>query len=379
MNKILTLRIFFVFVVVFLAQFFIKENLNGFPYSSSIDMRYHQPYVLKSMANFDGVHYTNIAYEGYHQYDQAFFPLYPLLVSGIGAFFEGNHVLSGILISIFFLIVGAHFFYQLLREYYDKKIAYLSTLFLLLFPTSFFLQAIYSEGLFFALFSASLFYLHKKNFLVASLCASLASLTRIQGIFLIFPFFFYFYESKKNFFCNVKLIIRTKLPYMIAPFIGLFAYMLYLYQTTGDALYFFSTQPTFGANRSTHLILLPQVYYRYFKIFFTAAFNYQYFVSVLEFTFFTASFILSGLLGYVAWKHKKLFELGISLFSLSYLLLPTLTGTFSSIPRYSLFALAQYIFLAKIRNKKIGYVIATFFIIAQVILLSLFSRGYFIG
>ena len=103
---------------------------------------------------------------------------------------------------------------------------------------------------------------------------------------------------------------------------------------------FFRVQPVFGANRSTNLILLPQVYFRYLKIFFTANWNFQYFVSLIEFFIFTFVFIvlILDLLKIVKfsenWKLKigNYERLSLSMFSFINLLLPTLTGTFSSIP-----------------------------------------------
>lgn len=219
----------------------------------------------------------------------------------------------------------------------------------------------------------------QKELLDGILFAAASSLIRIQGIFLIFPIFFSFYDFKKAFFVNVRVMLRHQIILLIAPFIGLFCYMGYLYIYFHDPIYFFTAQPSFGAQRSTSIVLLPQVFFRYLKIFITASHNFQYFVAVLEFIFFTASFTASAILGYSAYKHKNSFEFGLALFSLAYIILPTLTGTFSSLPRYTLLALAQYIVFAKIKNKLYRGVILGVCIFAQIVLLSLFSRGYFIS
>ncbi len=379
MNKALIIRVILVFVVIALTRNLIQENLNGFPYGGAIQAKYGNPYPISVMANFDGVHYVKIASEGYKQFNQAFFPLYPLLIKFLAAPLNNNHVVAGILISTVSFIAGCTLLLKLLTDLYGQSKAVSSLLLLLVFPTSFFFQIIYTEGLFLFVCAAVLYALHKKRYTWVFFLAALSSLIRIQGIFLVFPIFFSFYDLKKPFFSSIFTIFRKHFALLIAPFIGLSCYMIYLYIYFHDPIYFFTAQPSFGAQRSTSLILLPQVYYRYLKIFITASHNFQYFVAVLEFIFFNISFIASLIFGYFAYKHKNAFEFGVSLFSLAYIILPTLTGTFSSLPRYSLLALAQYIIFAKIKNKFYRGAIICISILAQMVFLSLFSRGYFIS
>jgi len=177
----------------------------------------------------------------------------------------------------------------------------------------------------------------------------------------------------------------------LAPILGLGLYCLYLWQTTGDPFFFLTSQPIFGANRSSHLILLPQVYWRYFKIFITAAHDSRFYVSVIEFLIFNFIFIvlILDLIKIINFKIKGLKsyklqvtsynELGLNLFSFANLILPTLTGTFSSIPRYSLFSLSFFIYIAQIKSNFIKYFIFGIFVILHILLLGYFSQGYFIS
>src|SRR3989338_7634876 len=50
-------------------------------------------------ANFDGVHYLSIAERGYVQYEQAFFPLYPVLVRSIARTLHITYITAGEFIS----------------------------------------------------------------------------------------------------------------------------------------------------------------------------------------------------------------------------------------------------------------------------------------
>jgi hypothetical protein len=155
--------------------------------------------------------------------------------------------------------------------------------------------------------------------------------------------------------------------------------MVYLYLSTGNWLAFFHAQSVFGEARSTTLIFLPQVYYRYFKIFITAAWNFQYFVSLVEVITF------SGVLGVLLLDlriqiQKQDFPLiALNLFSLANILLPTLTGSFMSIPRFALLSLSFFVCLSQIKSKLALSLLISFFAVLQLILLSFFIQGYFIS
>lgn len=95
---------FVIFQILNLA--IIKFGGNYIPSTNLFIFNLHDG-IFKYFANFDGEHYYNIATQGYALYEQAFFPLYPILIKifsiGFGAF------ISGILISnisfIIFLLV----------------------------------------------------------------------------------------------------------------------------------------------------------------------------------------------------------------------------------------------------------------------------------
>jgi Gpi18-like mannosyltransferase len=114
-------------------------------------------------------------------------------------------------------------------------------LFLLLFPTSFFFGAVYTEGFFFFLVVSTFYFLAKKNYGRAGFTAFLASLTRINGILLVIPFFLEFIKNlKKN--KNLWLLGFTLLTSFFRAS-NLYAFLL---KTTGDALAFFHAQTVFA-------------------------------------------------------------------------------------------------------------------------------------
>jgi len=368
-------------VVISLLAPFVIPYLGFFPYKDLL-VQYHFPDFLSHLASFDGVHYTQIADNGYAQNEQAFFPLYPLLIKAL-TFVTHNRLASGLLIANISFLIGLIVFQKYLKIIFPKNKSQLfwTFFFLLVFPTSFFFGAVYTEGLFFLLFILSLYFLKKKNYWLAGLFAAFSSLTRLIGIFLVIPFLFsFFYEKRlsyKHFFSWVDRHILL----VLSPFVGFSLYCIYLWKTVGDPLFFFHAQPSFGANRSTHLILLPQVYFRYVKIFFTAQFNFQYFTSLVEFVFFTFVLVvlILDLIKNLKLKVKNFDRIALNLFSFANLLLPTLTGTFSSVPRYVLFSVSVFLFLGEIKSTRVKFLLGLLFAFFHIMLFGFFIQGYFVG
>ena len=355
--------------------------LGFFPFKELL-VEYYLPSWLSAFANFDGIHYLLIAKQGYSQWEQAFFPVYPLFIHFF-SFIIPHPLIAALVISNGSLLIGLIFFQKLLKGWGIKTLS--PIMFLLSFPTAFFFGVVYTEGLFFMFFILSLYFLHRKQYWLAGLFAALSSCTRLIGVFLIVPFFFHFIAENNKILNIYKFKIKNFKFVLFSPFLGLISYMVYLYKTTGDPLFFFNSQPIFGAHRSTHFILLPQVYYSYVKILLTAAHDFQWYLSFFEMGVFSLIFIilildlLSILKNISKPTAHTLSLLGLNIFSFINLVLPTLTGTFSSIPRYTLFSFSLFIFLGRIQSNALKILIAILLGIVQIILFGFFIQGYFIG
>ena len=270
-----------------------------------------------TLAHFDGVHYLRLADHGYADWgSQAFFPLYPLLIS-LFTKIIGDPLYSGVIISLVSLILAI----IALRRLFPTR----PKLFLLVlsFPTAFFFFTLYTESLFFALSLWFFVTLREKRYWFAAILAGLASSTRLVGAFLAVSLFIELLHQPLSLIRRLVLILLS--------LSGLLLYMFYLYLAVGDPLLFFHVQPVFGAGRSGgELILLPQVIYRYGKIFLTTSSQtFLFWRALIEFIIFswaTSTLVL---------KFKKM-PLSISSYLALSLLLPTLTGTLSSLPRYIL-------------------------------------------
>jgi Gpi18-like mannosyltransferase len=340
----------------------------SFPYASELP-RYQLPLHLDKLAHFDGVHYLTIAEKGYLGTGliQAFFPLLPLLMSGLNALIH-NTLLSGLLITHVFAFLAFASFYWLVRLHFSRKIACWSLLFFAFFVSCFYLRALYTESLFLTLIFGSLIAAHKKYYWLAGLLAALASAARITGVFLYPSLLYLIYSNdRKNWWAYLAV--------SLAP-MGLLTYMGYLQQVFGDPLYFFHVQSEFGASRQTDLVSLPQVMWRYVKILWTVRpFDWKYYAYVQEFVL--SLWALYILVRATLMKHKQL--LGYLIFAWPAYLLPTLTGNFSSMPRYLLVCFPLFIYLAwqsRAGQKKFYLTIS---IILLIINLILFAGGYWVA
>lgn len=316
---------------------------------------------MNPWANFDGIHYLNIAQFGYTN-QARFFPLFPLLLKP----FASSEVVSLIFVSAIFVLC-LYFLKKLIALDFSEEIARRSLIYLLLFPTSFFFVSIYSEGLFLLLAILSFYFARKKKWFFSVICAMLLMTTRFVGV-AILPALLY------EFLTSNKVSLQKLALFLVAP-LGLFAYSLFNFYKWNNFLYFIQAQGELGNNRSVNsIVLFPQTIFRYFKILSTVPINsYDWMIALLE----LGSFIFAGSLLYFAWKKK--IRTSYLIFAGVNFAIITATGTFSGLPRYILTLFPIFMVLALVTNKilKVTYVLIS--PILLFLLLMLFSRGYFVA
>ena len=199
-------------------------------------------------SHWDGEHYVTLAMGGYlHPPDNvspAFFPMYPLLLRSFAELFGGpisKEALSvwAPLISLLFLPFALYFIYQIALEVWDEPVARGTVLILAFFPTTFFLNAAYTESLFLALSAGSVWAMRvRKDLLLACVLAGFAAATRNVGIFLVVPLMYEWIKDVERF--------RWRGVYLLLAPGGLFVYMVYLWVRFGDPLLFYTAQESWG-------------------------------------------------------------------------------------------------------------------------------------
>ncbi|MBA2332018.1 MAG: glycosyltransferase family 39 protein [Actinobacteria bacterium] len=139
-------------------------------------------------ARWDSDWYLRIAQDGYSDAPSstaAFFPLYPGLVAVLGRLLAGHYVLAGVLLSLVACAISFVLLHRLARVRLGEEGAQRAVLYLAVFPTALFLQAVYSESLYLVLALAAFLLAERGRFLGAGVATGLAMLTRPVGVALL--------------------------------------------------------------------------------------------------------------------------------------------------------------------------------------------------
>lgn len=366
---------FIIYTLLFfsLAEVSLRFNFLG----GGISNYLKNPFIW-SFANFDGEHYLAIAREGYRSLTYFYFPLYPLIIRFVSYIISEGGLLSttiaGLIISNTFFLLSLFGLYKLTRLDYSDRISHLALLLLMLFPTSVYFGCLYNESMFLALTVWSFYFSRKKKWILAGILGAFATATRVVGI-AIFPallteVYLQWKKNKSNPFLPLICSLFTVS--------GIAIYAIYLYFQTGDYLEFVHSVEIFGQQRSSNLVLLPQVFYRYFfKI--LPNINYSYFPIVFSTYLELLSALAFGLLAIASFFKLRL---SYALYALITYLIPSLSGSFSSYPRYVLIIFPVFILSAlhiSEFNKYLKLVIFVILFLLMTITTSLFMRGYWIS
>lgn len=341
--------------------------------SFPIPLKNKYVFPLSIWGNFDGIHYLNIAGNGYTN-NARFMPFYPLIIKLLSfltgqtkVFGQGQFIISFLLSNLFFLL-SLLILFKLIKLDFSKNIILPIIISILVFPTSFFFGAVYSESLFLLLILLSFYFARQKKWLWAGVFAGLSSATRIVGIIMFFSLLVEFYLQKE------KISLKNLLYIAIAP-VGTIIYAIYNKIKWENFFYFLQAHGELGNSRSTNkIVLFPQIIYRYLKIILTLPTKqFEWWIALLELAMFI--FCLSIL--YIAWRKK--IRSSYLLYSLGALFIPASSGTFSGLPRYIIPIFPMFIVIALIKNKLFQIVYLVTSIILSIILLMFFSRGYFVA
>jgi len=309
--------------------------------------------------NFDGRNYLEIATKGYNPHYRldlrVFFPLFPLLVRIVSLNLLFNPVLVGLGISLLTFMASLLVFYKLLQE--DKignKNREKIILLLLLFPTSFYFLAFYTESIFLFLVLLSFYFLNKKNLFLTSVFIALATATRVTGLALLPSLFWQGYKKYQK-------SKKFPWPILIAP-LGFIAFSVYLQITTGNGLSIISKQKdwykpmgVFGPEKA-----LSNGFLKFLQGSLVTQGNlFGRSMEIVE--FLSAIFLLSIIvLSYKKIKSSYWLFIFFSAWPIFF------SGSLSSIHRYILVLFPIYIYLVKVLPKRYYYFLCLFFLLRLV-------------
>lgn len=326
---------------------------------------------FSSLANFDGVHYVNIAQRGYVD-EGRFFPLFPgmiyLLSQGLHWLTGANHLglVVGISLAHLFLIISGCLLVKLHGTLDPTtKHPFMPLILLLAFPTSFFLGAVYTESLFLTLILASFWFSRQSRWVNAAVMAALASATRLVGIAVLPALLYEWWQHKKRSIVSLGMLLLVP--------VGLGMYAWYNSQLWGDWSYFLTAHTQLGNSREVNLLSPLVVIYRYLRIFLTFELSlYEWWIALLE-------MCMAGFVGFSLWlAWWKKIPTTYLLFAVLVIAIPILSGTLSGFPRYALMAFPLFLGWSRVSPRwQWAYIATTGPLL--VILLTLFTRGYFVA
>ncbi|MGN0318089.1 MAG: hypothetical protein ACI4E1_09190 [Lachnospira sp.] len=300
---------------------------------------------------WDAAHYKYIIENGYTfptdydpQANWAFFPLYSLIGMFL-RFITGGYIptyVLGMIISNVCIFLASFFAVKTVEATAldkSKCNVWLMGTVIFMTPYAFYCNSTYTEGLFIACIAAFFYFAVKRKFVIAGVCAALASATRIVGCTLVFALvtemYFVYCEDKnkevKAFFKNFTGVISEifKRPVwlfsvLLCP-LGIFAYMAFLYGFCGDAFAFLHVQIAWRENN-----MFPV-----FEVLFRACFGLKELRYVFWGWFCIAAFVLYG---YMIKKNR----VSMGIFGIISLLVPLCSDVMST-PRFIIGTYVAYI------------------------------------
>ena len=329
------------------------------------------PYRLIDIwGRWDSGWYMSIVSEGYRlrgdilttQSNIGFFPLYPQLVGFLirwiptSLLTAGVILLTGVIVSNLMLVGAMILLHRLTAAYFDSAVARRAVLYLLVFPTGFFLSAFYTEATFLCLSLAAFYAASRKAWPAACVMGGLLALTRAPGVLVAAPLVWMYAESLE---WRLQRAGWELLWFLLIP-AGLLSFLLSVYPLSGNLLAPLIVQ----TNWNHHLTALP------LQTIIEPA-NPNNYLALLE--QWTSVALLPAIV--LAWKWLP--SKAYSIYAALLLLLPLAAGTLSAMMRYGLVIFPAFIVLALLgKNPSVDRWVMILFMAAQALFMALWSQFY---
>lgn len=299
----------------------------------------HQSWnIVDVHARWDSNWYVDIVKNGYQRNaddtlsNLVFFPLYPFLVKVVSFITQGHIVLAGWIVSSVFLILSCSIFMKLVAEFHTDAADPLHAVFLLLiFPTAFFLNAVYTESLFLFLSLSAFYFTFKRHYVWAGIFGFLAALTRVTGILIFLPLVIHVLMLWRN----DGVLAKKTWALTLIP-CGTAAFLLFHWIFYGDPLLFFTIENAWGRSFSIN---------RDHFTLFTHAAQANFFLDVF--------YLVCGIA--IAAYLLKIKQYAYSVYMFSTIGVAVASGTLMSIGRYVLVLFPIYIVGAMIKSDSMRY------------------------
>ena len=314
--------------------------------------------LLNALAQWDGAAYLYIAQHGYggENYTNytAYFPLYPALMRLGGALLGGSDdaaLISGVLVANASTVAALAALLRL--GSHERRTLVTAGVYILVFPTTIFLSAVYADALFLVLAIASAVAAERRAWLPSGGLAAAAALTRPFGGLVVLPLALALWQTRT--FTPRAIVAIAGAPLAFAAFVA------YLYALTGDPLavlhgYSSGFTPR-GPFQSITDLFDPTVY------------GFPWFIG--------AMLVLSVVLVALTWR---LTSLPLAAYATALLLVIVFAGSLASSMRYELLLYPMFIALATIVRggiPRLVWLLASALVAA--VFAAMFALSYWVG
>ncbi len=352
---------FTVYIVWRLIQTIFLSFIEPLFYSTPLTQSFSQRLYLSWVSRWDSVFYLQIAWKGYEFPNQAFFPLLSLLMKLVTYMHIPLDVAGFFLVNIFSL-ASVVLLYALAKKITTQAVAKKSIIVFMAFPSAFFLNSLYSEGLFLTFSLLSYYLYEKKSYLLSALCAGFSSATRIIGCIIALQYSF------------LKKSLQTKTIYFLVALTGFIIYAAFLAYTSKTPLIFFQAQQQWTINNAYPRLNIP------FKQLITYPHEFIYNAQIRNTPILAVDWIVSISFLFLGITVYKNLGPRYALYTFGVLLIPLATGNIMSMTRFVLSAFPVFIVFPLIVKKNvIFYGICMLFLVVQLIFIGCFTNNIWVG
>jgi hypothetical protein len=292
---------------------------------------------------WDGAWYRRISEGGYTYHAErgsnvAFYPLFPYLARFVGVVI-GNRYAAGLVVNHVATLLAIYFLHRLGQRFYSREVSERAVVFLLLFPTSFFLSAFYTEALYLCLAALSMLAFYEERYVVAGVAGGFATLSRSSGVVLFaalaLDLAIRLWRRQVKF--RVSMLTLLLIP------AGLGVFMLILKYQVGDPTAFASALTHWGRHPSLPWVPIAEALGKLTPGLPASASQVQPMLDAITAIAFLA------MAGVMAWRR---YPIAFTAFVAFGVLLPLCTYNLTSMNRYVLVLFPAFFFLAQVADKR---------------------------
>lgn len=207
-------KLILIFIITRVALFFFPWIFRFFFSEPHLYQNFYN-YIIESWNYWDAPHFLYISKYWYTSQGDAanfivFLPFYPMLVSGLLQIIK-IPVIAGITVSLITFSLAIPILYKVANTFSSQKDSFQALWFFIIFPTSLFLSAPYSESVYLLLWAIAYLSAFQRKWLIAGIAVGFATITRNFGVLILISLIYEWYFSKKKKGIDIFLLVYPTL------------------------------------------------------------------------------------------------------------------------------------------------------------------------